>query len=128
MLVSIIRQRFVCNSKLKICATLKSCQFSELKDKYSIKILNMESNEKEWIRVSNNYHLLSTIASKLLKEGNFKDLDKLVDKVGLSKCPTGLQTTLLKSYLERKDWEKAKKLYSVSFFIMLFIKLHCHCL
>ena len=117
MLLSFFRQRFVykSNSKLKICASFSSRGFSELKGKDLTRILKMKSDGQEWLKISNNHNLLSTIASQLLKEEHFKDLDQLVGKVGLSKCSTGLQTTLLKSYLEREDWNKAQDLYSVGF-------------
>ena len=104
---------------MKICASFSSRGFSELKGKDLTRILKMKSDGQEWLKISNNHNLLSTIASQLLKEEHFKDLDQLVGKVGLSKCSTGLQTTLLKSYLEREDWNKAQDLYSVGFFIML---------
>lgn len=115
MLLSLIRQRLVFNSKfnLKIRASFSSRGFLELKDKDLVRILNMKSNGQEWLRISNNHNLLSTIASKLLNERHFEDLDQLIGKIGLSKCSTGLQTTLLKSYLERQEWKEAQNLYTV---------------
>ena len=115
-MLSFLQHRFVWTSRwrLKFGGTLSSHEFSDYKHNYLRKLLYMESNEPEWVKISKDHHLLSSIASNLLSESRFQDLDHLVDKIGLSKCSLGLQTTLLKSYLERKEWQKAQNLHSVS--------------
>eukprot|EP00111_Clytia_hemisphaerica_P006022 TCONS_00017413-protein len=71
------------------------------------KVLETNSNHPEWKNITKDRKLLPMIANNLSSMGRFEELDQLFDKVGIDSCSLGMQTTLLRSYIERQNWESA---------------------
>ena len=83
------------------------------------KVLETNSSHPEWKNINKDRKLLPMIANNLSSMGRFEELDQLFDKVGIESCSLGMQTTLLRSYIERQNWESAIDLLKVSLIIWI---------
>ena len=94
---------------------LLSAKDEKCEDRFRRAVKELEDFDTHWVQNLKEHRTISSIANDLVKHKKYNDFDFLINKMGISNCSIGMQTTTLKSYIERQIWKKAIPLFDVKY-------------